>query len=69
MTENKSLEDLLIQLHGDLVNDLLAKIRDKTATPKDLEIALKLLAHNNITSTTDTDPHLKELSVGVPFRT
>lgn len=57
----------LDELHKLLVKDLLRQIKEGTATPAAMAVALKVLQHNNVQCNPQADQNLLELADKVPF--
>lgn len=60
-------EDLLIELHGKVVESLLKKIKDGTATASDLSVAVKLLKDNGIDCDGRSNPDVTSLADQMDF--
>lgn len=66
--QGKSLKDILGTLQGDLVKELLMRIRSGQAKPADLECARKMLADNDIQCLPEANPDFMKLAGKVlPF--
>ena len=60
-----NLEEILSQLHSELAQTLLDKIRNKDFTAADLSVARQLLKDNNITGIPTDDNALGKLAKNI----
>lgn len=63
------MTDLLKQLHDEVAQELLTRIRSGDAKPADLAVAVKFLKDNEITALPVQDSPLKNLIDALPFPT
>lgn len=61
------IKELLAELQAQTIEELLARIKDKTATAADLGVARALLKDNAITSVPTPDSPLQSLVENLPF--
>lgn len=59
--------DALLELHGELVKDLVKRVKSGEATAAEKAVAVSLLRHNGIEALPGTNKGLKELANALPF--
>ena len=63
------MTDPLKQLHDEIAQELLTRIRNGDAKPADLAVAVKFLKDNEITAIPVSNNPLEQLMTNMPFPT
>lgn len=66
MSDGTATKDLMEQLHGQLAEDLINRIKSGDATASDLSVARQFLKDNDINCDGASSPKLKKLSDTLP---
>ncbi len=66
---NDNTNELLAELHRELISDLLLRVRSGEATAAELAAAIRFLKDNNITAVPVPGSGLDELRKSLPFPT
>lgn len=61
-----NIDDLLQELHGALVQELLTKVRSGDATAADLSVARQLLKDHGVNADPDKNKPMRELVDNLP---
>ncbi len=67
-SEPSDLNELLGELHTEMVQNLLTRIKNNEASDKDMEVARKLLAQNGIVVSPKASGNLLRLADALPFK-